>query len=129
MNITNQKRLVNMPFMAYRWLGSQAIAEGLAMRLSKTLRRRHFYSVPAAGKQVGHSRAEAYRAAQRGDIPTIKDGRFLLVPRKQWNRIKEQILHGLLPRQMRTAEERANAAKAAEEIVQSRREREAENAA
>ena len=84
------------------------------MRLSRKLRRRHFYSVPVAGKQVGHSRAEAYRAAERGDIPTVKDGRLLLVPRKQWDRIKKRIWRGLfsLPSrktaaQRTTAEENA----------------------
>ena len=76
------------------------------MRLSRKLRRRHFYSVPVAGKQVGHSRAEAYRAAQRGDIPTVKDGRLLLVPRKQWDRIKKRISRGpiSMPRHKKAAE-------------------------
>ena len=86
------------------------------MRLSPKLRKRYFYTVPAAGKQVGHSRAEAYRAAGRGDIPTIKQGRLLLVPRKQWDRIKDHLRDSLpMPRKM-TAE-RPTAAK--------RREREA----
>jgi hypothetical protein len=67
------------------------------MRLSRKLRKRHYYMVPAAGAQVGYSRAESYRAAERGDIPTEKDGRLLLVPRKRWDRIRKQLLRGPLP--------------------------------
>lgn len=37
-------------------------------------------SVPAAGKIFGLSRPSAYEAARRGDIPTIRMGRRLMVP-------------------------------------------------
>jgi hypothetical protein len=38
-------------------------------------------SVPAAGKRYfGLSRDGSYRAAERGDIPTIRIGRLLRVP-------------------------------------------------
>jgi excisionase family DNA binding protein len=38
-------------------------------------------SVPEAGKQYfGLSRDGSYRAAERGDIPTIRVGRLLRVP-------------------------------------------------
>jgi hypothetical protein len=67
------------------------------MRLSRKLRKRYYYSVPRAGAQVGYSRAESYRAAERGDIPTEKEGRLLLVPRKRWDLIRKRILGGLLP--------------------------------
>jgi len=59
-------------------------------------RRRKFrvldtYSVPEAGRQIGLSRAEAYRAADAGDIPTIREGRFLRVPRARWNIIRRRL--------------------------------------
>jgi excisionase family DNA binding protein len=47
--------------------------------------------VEEAGAQLGLSRAGSYRAVQRGDIPTERDGRFLRVPRKRWNRIRKRI--------------------------------------
>ena len=68
------------------------------MRLSRKLRKRFYYSIPEAGAQVGFSRAESYRAAERGDIPTEKDGRLRPVPRKLWDRIRKQILRGSLPK-------------------------------
>jgi len=62
------------------------------MRLSPKIRKRHYYRVPDAGAQVGYSRAESYRAAERGDIPTERNGKFLLVPRRRWDRIRARIL-------------------------------------
>lgn len=38
-------------------------------------------SVPEAGRELGLSRNAAYLAAQRGELPTIKMGRRILVPR------------------------------------------------
>lgn len=37
-------------------------------------------SIPAAGAIFGLSRAASYQAAQRGEIPTIRLGKRLLVP-------------------------------------------------
>jgi hypothetical protein len=37
-------------------------------------------TVPAAGRIFGLSRPSAYEAARRGEIPTIRIGRRLLVP-------------------------------------------------
>jgi len=37
-------------------------------------------SVPAAGRYLGLGRAQAYAAASRGDIPTLRVGRRILVP-------------------------------------------------
>ena len=37
--------------------------------------------VPVAGALIGLSRNGSYAAARRGDLPTIKMGRRLLVPR------------------------------------------------
>jgi hypothetical protein len=48
-------------------------------------------SVEQAGAQIGLSRAEAYRAASVGDIPTFREGRFLRVPRVQWNVIRRRL--------------------------------------
>ena len=81
------------------------------MRLSRKLRERFYYLVPAAGAQVGWGRSDSYRAAERGDIPTERDGRFLLVPRKQWDRKKKRILRGpSFPRSQRPTASNAEAA-------------------
>ena len=37
-------------------------------------------SVPQAGRLLGLGRDSAYRAAERGDIPTLRIGRRLVVP-------------------------------------------------
>lgn len=39
------------------------------------------FSVAEAGRRLGLSRPSSYAAAKRGDIPTIKIGRRLLVPK------------------------------------------------
>ena len=44
-------------------------------------------SVEQAGKVLGLSRASAYVAAQTGDIPTIRIGRRLLVPKAALERL------------------------------------------
>ncbi len=45
------------------------------------------YTVPEAGAMIGLKRNTAYDAAKRGDIPTIKVGGLLRVPRKLWDAI------------------------------------------
>jgi hypothetical protein len=45
------------------------------------------YDVPQAGSMVGLSRNSSYEAAARGEIPTIKIGRLLKVPKAKWDRI------------------------------------------
>jgi excisionase family DNA binding protein len=47
------------------------------------------YSVPEAGRLIGLSRNGAYEAAARGDIPTVRIGRKLFVPRAALNRLLE----------------------------------------
>src|SRR5262245_55611362 len=37
-------------------------------------------SVPEAGKEAGMSKNAAYRAANRGEIPTVRFGKLLRVP-------------------------------------------------
>jgi excisionase family DNA binding protein len=44
-------------------------------------------TVPEAGVQLGLSRNGAYEAAKRGDIPVIRIGRRLMVPRVAFARL------------------------------------------
>ena len=48
------------------------------------------YSVPEAGRLLGLSRNAAYEAAKRGDIPTLRIGRLLLVPKGPFHRMVER---------------------------------------
>lgn len=43
-------------------------------------RKRLTISVPEAGELLGVGKDAAYRAAERGEIPTLKIGRRLVVP-------------------------------------------------
>ena len=47
-------------------------------------------SVPEAGRRLGIGRNSAYDAAARGELPTIKIGRRLLVPRAAFERMLER---------------------------------------
>lgn len=44
-------------------------------------------SVPEAAKKLGISRNAAYEAAQRGEIPSIRVGKRLLVPRSAFEKM------------------------------------------
>ena len=44
------------------------------------------YTVPQAGKMVGLSVGSAYKAAHTGEIPTVRIGSLLIVPRAPWLR-------------------------------------------
>lgn len=44
-------------------------------------------SVPEAGLELGISRNAAYDAARRGEIPTIRLGKLLRVPRAAFDRM------------------------------------------
>jgi excisionase family DNA binding protein len=46
-------------------------------------------TVPEAGEMLGLSRGGSYEAAARGEIPTIRIGRLLRVPRIAFNRLLE----------------------------------------
>jgi len=48
---------------------------------------RKVLTVPEAGAQIGLSRNGAYEAAKRGDIPTIRIGKLLFVPKIAWERL------------------------------------------
>jgi excisionase family DNA binding protein len=47
------------------------------------------YTVPEAGKRLKIGRNQAYAAAKRGEIPTIKIGRSLRVPKPAFDRLLE----------------------------------------
>lgn len=47
-------------------------------------------SVPEAGRRLGIGRNAAYDAAARGEIPMIRIGRRMLVPRAAFDRMLEQ---------------------------------------
>jgi len=44
------------------------------------------YNIEEAARMLGVGRNQAYDAAKRGDIPTIKIGKRLLVPKKAFDR-------------------------------------------
>jgi excisionase family DNA binding protein len=50
------------------------------------------YTVPEAGRLLGLSRNGSYEAAKRGDIPTIRIGRLLVVPKARFHKA-----FGLMP--------------------------------
>lgn len=47
-------------------------------------------TVPEAGQMLGLSRNAAYAAAERGEIPTIRIGRLLKVPKAALDRMLER---------------------------------------
>lgn len=49
--------------------------------MAKMIETRLTYTVEEAGKLVGIGRNQAYEAARKGDLPTIKFGKRILVPR------------------------------------------------
>ena len=52
------------------------------------------YSVELAGKLLGISRPSAFEAARRGDIPTIRIGRRILVPKKALQKMLDEAASG-----------------------------------
>jgi excisionase family DNA binding protein len=52
--------------------------------------KRLVYDVPEAGAMIGLSRNASYEAAKRGDIPTIRFGKQLKVPKAAFHRMLEQ---------------------------------------
>ena len=47
------------------------------------------YDVPSAGRMLGLTRNASYDAAKRGDLPTIKIGKLLRVPKAAFHRMLE----------------------------------------
>jgi excisionase family DNA binding protein len=48
------------------------------------------YLVPEAGEMLGLNRNAAYAAAKRGDIPTIRIGKLIRVPKLAFHRMLEK---------------------------------------
>jgi excisionase family DNA binding protein len=48
------------------------------------------YDVPEAGALLGLTRNGSYEAAKRGDIPTIRIGGLIKVPKAAFHRMLEQ---------------------------------------
>jgi excisionase family DNA binding protein len=46
--------------------------------------------VPEAGRLLGLSRNASYEAAKRGDIPTIRIGKLIRVPKAAFNQMLER---------------------------------------
>ena len=49
------------------------------------------YTVEEAARLIGISRNSAYEAARRGEIPTIRIGRRILVPRSRLEAMMDQV--------------------------------------
>jgi excisionase family DNA binding protein len=62
--------------------------------ISRKVRQRFYYSVEQAGKLVGLSRTQAYRAAELGTLPTERAGKLLLVPKQAWDTRVKRLLRG-----------------------------------
>jgi excisionase family DNA binding protein len=52
--------------------------------------RRLVYGVPEAGEMLGLNRNAAYAAAKRGDIPVIRIGKLLRVPKVAFDQMLER---------------------------------------
>jgi excisionase family DNA binding protein len=59
----------------------------LASHVKKSISDRLVYTVPEAGRLLGLGRNSAYEAAKRGDIPTIRMGRLLRVPKGPFHKL------------------------------------------
>lgn len=49
------------------------------------------WTIERAGKEIGLSRPSAYLAAKRGELPTIRFGKRLLVPRAALERMLSEV--------------------------------------
>jgi excisionase family DNA binding protein len=52
--------------------------------------RRLVYEVPEAGEMLGLTRNASYDAAKRGDIPTIRIGKLIRVPKAAFHQMLER---------------------------------------
>lgn len=48
------------------------------------------YDVPEAGAMLGLTRNASYEAAKRGDIPTMRIGKLLRVPKAAFHKMLEE---------------------------------------
>jgi len=69
---------------------AKVIRRKVAKRSDPKSDERLVYDVPEAGAKLGLSRNASYGAAGRGDIPTIRIGRLLKVPKIAFDRMLEQ---------------------------------------
>jgi hypothetical protein len=59
-----------------------------AMEVARTLEPEVLtYTVPFAGAMVGLPPSGSYAAAKRGEIPTMRFGHLLRVPKAKWDRM------------------------------------------
>lgn len=49
------------------------------------------YTVPEAGQLLGLTRNASYEAAKRGDLPTIKIGKLIRVPKRALHEMLERV--------------------------------------
>ena len=61
--------------------------KGVKTKRNRKPIKRATYTVPEAGKKLGIGKNSAYEAAHTGQIPTIRVGRRLLVPRAALDRM------------------------------------------
>ncbi|MGC3953416.1 MAG: hypothetical protein QM804_04040 [Propionicimonas sp.] len=59
----------------------------IELRIPEELRGRIVVPVPIAGRAIGLGRDASYAAAARGDIPSLRIGRRLVVPVPQFLRL------------------------------------------
>jgi excisionase family DNA binding protein len=52
--------------------------------------KRLVYDVPEAGEMLGLTRNASYEAAKRGDIPTIRIGKLIRVPKLAFHQMLER---------------------------------------
>ena len=82
--------------------------------ISRTVRQRFYYAIPDAGRMIGLGRSQSYKAVEDGLIPVKRLGKkFLLVPRKPWDRTVKRLLGTVTKTQGEGAAKKA-AEKAAE---------------
>jgi excisionase family DNA binding protein len=58
--------------------------------MESELTERRSLTVPEAGAELGISKSAAYEAIKRGEIPSIRIGRRIIVPRVALDRLFEQ---------------------------------------
>ena len=61
-----------------------------ASQTNEKVEKRLVYDVPEAGEMLGLNRNAAYTAAKRGDIPVIRIGKLLRVPKAAFDQMLER---------------------------------------
>jgi excisionase family DNA binding protein len=68
----------------------QHYSQGYVMARTATDEESLVYEIPEVARLLGMSRNAAYEAARRGDIPTIRIGKLIRVPKHALNQILER---------------------------------------